>query len=81
MWQVWGKESCFTVLVGKPKGMRDLWEDLGVGGRRTLRWTLGMDRWGELDSAGSGQGPLMGFYVHGNEPSGSIKKAGCCLTS
>jgi len=22
-----------------------------------------------------------GFYDHGNEPSGSITKAGCCLTS
>jgi hypothetical protein len=26
--------------VGGPKG-RDHWEDLGVGGRITLRWTLG----------------------------------------
>jgi hypothetical protein len=35
--------------------LRDHWEDLGVGGRITLRWTLGSrDRWGELDSAGSG---------------------------
>jgi len=27
-------------LLGGPKG-RDHWEDLGVGGRITLRWTLG----------------------------------------
>jgi hypothetical protein len=30
----------YRVLVGRPKG-RDHWEDLGVGGRITLRWTLG----------------------------------------
>jgi hypothetical protein len=41
-------------LLGGPKA-RDHWEDVGVGGRITLRWTLGdRDRWGELDSAGSG---------------------------
>jgi hypothetical protein len=34
---------------------RDHWEDLGVSGRITLRWTLrSRDLWGELDSAGSG---------------------------
>jgi hypothetical protein len=26
--------------LGDPK-IRDLWEDLGVGGRITLKWTLG----------------------------------------
>jgi hypothetical protein len=30
---------------------------------------------GRLDSAGSGQGPVAGFCEHGDEPSGSIKKA------
>jgi hypothetical protein len=39
-----------------------------------------MDRWGELDSAGSGWGPVTGLCEHDNEPSGSIKK-GYCLTS
>jgi hypothetical protein len=39
------------------------------------------DRWGELDSAGSGRGPVVGFCKHGNEPLGSIQKAGYCLTS
>jgi len=40
--------------LGGPKE-RDHWEDLGVGGMITLRWTLGdRDRWGELDAAGSG---------------------------
>jgi hypothetical protein len=39
--------------LGGPK-VRDHWEDLGVGGRITLRCTTGSDRWGELDSAHSG---------------------------
>jgi hypothetical protein len=26
-------------------------------------------------------GSMEGFCEHGNEPSGSIKKAGCCLTN
>jgi hypothetical protein len=30
----------YRVLIGRPKA-RDHWEDLGVGGRITLRWTLG----------------------------------------
>jgi hypothetical protein len=40
-----------------------------------------IDWWGKLDSAGSGQGPVVGFCEHSNEHSGSIKKTGCCLTS
>jgi hypothetical protein len=32
-----------------------------------------------LDSAGSGLGPVAGFCEHGDEPSGSIKKAGYTL--
>jgi len=30
----------YRVLVGRPEG-KNHWEDLGVGGRITLRWTLG----------------------------------------
>jgi hypothetical protein len=30
----------YKVLVGRPEGKRPL-EDLGIGGRLTLRWTLG----------------------------------------
>jgi hypothetical protein len=30
----------YRALVGGPMG-RDHWEDLGVGGRITMRWTLG----------------------------------------
>jgi hypothetical protein len=32
-------KGVYRVLVGGPKG-RDHWEDLDVGGRITLRWTL-----------------------------------------
>jgi hypothetical protein len=37
--------------LGVPKG-RDHWEDLGVGGRITLRWTL--ERWGSMGRTGFG---------------------------
>jgi hypothetical protein len=41
MWHAWGKGEIFTWFrVGGLKG-RDHWEDLGVGGRITLSWTLG----------------------------------------
>jgi hypothetical protein len=41
MWNRWGDgRGVFKVLVGWPE-VRDHWEDLGVGGRITLRWTLG----------------------------------------
>jgi hypothetical protein len=54
----------YRVLVGRPEG------------ERPLRSPRCRDRWCELDSAGSGDRPMMGFYEHGNEPSGSTKKAG-----
>jgi len=41
MWHAWGREKVFTgFLLGYPK-IRDHWEDQGVGGRITLRWTFG----------------------------------------
>jgi hypothetical protein len=44
----------FTVFWLGSLKVSEQWEDLGVGGRITLSWTLGnRDRWGELDSAGS----------------------------
>jgi hypothetical protein len=33
-----------------------------------------------MDSGGSGYGPVEDFCKHGNEPSVSIQKAGCCFT-
>jgi hypothetical protein len=38
-----------------------------------------MDRWDELDAAGSGCNPMTGFCEHGNGHSGSTKKAVYCL--
>jgi hypothetical protein len=52
-----------------------LWHDLSNAGPQGDK-----DRWGELNSASSGYGPMAGFCEHGNEPSGSIKKAGYFLT-
>jgi hypothetical protein len=68
----------YRVSVERPEGKRSQ-------GRPRCRWEDNikmdlrekMDRWGELDSAGSGYGPVEGFCEHGNEPSGSIKKVGC----
>jgi len=60
MWHAWGGRGAYRILVGRPKGKRPL-------GRPRRRW-------GELDSASSGWGPVVGFCEHGNEPSGSIKK-------
>jgi len=41
MWHAWGRGEVFARFrLEGPKG-RDHWEDVGVGGRITLRWTLG----------------------------------------
>jgi hypothetical protein len=73
----------YRVWVGRPEGKRPLgrprcrWEDnikldlreIGTDGTNWVR--LAHDRvwWGG------------GFCEHGNKPSGSIKRAGCCLRS
>jgi hypothetical protein len=62
----------YRVLVGRPESKRP-------PGRPRRRWDDNIkadlrDRWGELDSAGSGYGPVAGLCEHGNEPSGSIRK-------
>jgi hypothetical protein len=63
--------NAFKILVGKPEGKRPLrrprhrWED-----------NINMDFWKivfGLDSSGSGQGLMVGFCEHGNDPSDSIK--------
>jgi hypothetical protein len=47
-----GRGEVFTGFwLGSPK-VRDHWDDLGVGGRITLRWTLG--RWGFMGRTGLG---------------------------
>jgi hypothetical protein len=82
MWHASVIGEVFTGFwLGGPDG-RDQWEDLDEGWRITLRWSLGRQGlWCELDSIGSGQGPVAGFCLHGNKTSGSMKKAGCCLTN
>jgi len=41
MWHAWGRGEVFTGFwLGGPK-RRDHWEDLGIGEKITLRWTLG----------------------------------------
>jgi hypothetical protein len=77
-----GGERCLQGFGWEARKVGDHWEDLGVGGRITLSWTLeDRDQWGKLDSAGSGYGPVVGVCEHGDEPSGSIKKAGYFLIS
>jgi hypothetical protein len=40
MWHTWGRGEVFTGFrLGGPE-VRDHWEDLGVGGRIMLSWTL-----------------------------------------
>jgi hypothetical protein len=48
-------------------------EDQGVGGMMGSEWILGRFAWGggELDSTGSGQGPVAGCCECGDESSGS----------
>jgi hypothetical protein len=40
MWHAWGRGEVFTGFWLRSPKVRDHWEDLGVGGRITLRWTL-----------------------------------------
>jgi hypothetical protein len=41
MWHAWKRGEVFSGFwLGGPK-VRDHWEDLGIGGRITLRWSLG----------------------------------------
>jgi len=44
MWHTWGRGEVFTGFwLGGPK-IRYNWEDLGVSGMITLRWTFGRQR-------------------------------------
>jgi hypothetical protein len=45
MWHACGRGEVFTGFwLGVPK-VRDHWEDLGIGGRITLRWTFWRYEW------------------------------------
>jgi hypothetical protein len=41
MWHAWGRGEVFTGFSLGGLKVRDHWDDLGVGGRIILRWTLG----------------------------------------
>jgi hypothetical protein len=41
MWHAWGRGEVFTGFWLGGLKARDHWEDLGIGGRITLKWTLG----------------------------------------
>jgi hypothetical protein len=41
MWHGWERGEVFTGFWLVDTKVRDHWEDLGVGGMITLRWTLG----------------------------------------
>jgi hypothetical protein len=71
-----GRGEVFTGFgLGGPK-VRDHSEGLGVGGRITLIWTLGIDgaNYIRLDQVRIQWRAF--FFEHANEPSGSIKKTG-----
>jgi hypothetical protein len=81
MWHAWGRGEVLTGFwLGGPK-VRDQWEDLGVGGKITLRWHLWRQEtyranWIRL---AQDRDPVVGICEHGNEPLGSIKKVGYFL--
>jgi hypothetical protein len=68
-----GGRRCLQGFGWRPEGKRPL-------GRPRCRWedNIKLDL---RDFFGSGYGSVTGFFEHGNERSGSIKKAGYCLTS
>jgi hypothetical protein len=39
----WGRREVFTGFWLGGQKVRDHWEDIGEGGRMTLRWTIGID--------------------------------------
>jgi hypothetical protein len=64
----------YRFWLGGPKA-RDHWEDLGVGGRITLRGTLGrQESLGRTGFSWLRIGFSDDFCEYGNEPSGSMRK-------
>jgi hypothetical protein len=41
MWHAWERGEMFTGFWFRGPKVRDQWEYVGLGGRITLRWTLG----------------------------------------
>jgi hypothetical protein len=74
--RIWEGRGVYRVLVGRPEGKRPL-------GRLRCRWEddIKMDLWEiGIDGANWIRSPVASFCEHGNEPSGSVKKTGYCLT-
>jgi hypothetical protein len=55
MWLAWGREEVFTGFWLGSSKVRDHWEDLGVGGKITLSWTLERQGFGWLRIGSNGR--------------------------
>jgi hypothetical protein len=62
--------NAYKILVGKSEGKRPL-GNIGVDGRIILDWMLG--KWSWTGFTWLRIESVVGFFEHGNEPSGSIK--------
>jgi hypothetical protein len=78
--RMWEGRGVYRFLVGRREGKRSVgrprrrWED---NIKMNLRETgIDGENWIRMDKE-----TVHGFYEHRNEPSGSIKKAGYCLTN
>jgi hypothetical protein len=77
-----GEEEVLTGFWLEGPKARHHWDDLGVGERITLRWTI--ERQVSMGRSGFGWlriGSSGGICEHGNVPSGSTQKVGYSLTS
>jgi hypothetical protein len=52
VWHACGRGEVFTGFWFRGLKGRDHWEDLGISGRITLKWTLGI--WGSMGQTGFG---------------------------
>jgi hypothetical protein len=84
MWHAWESREKCTRFWWESLKERDHLEDKGVGGKTGSEWILGRLACGGcgLDLAGSGQGPVVGCFECGDEPSGScttelVSEVGC----
>jgi hypothetical protein len=49
------KRNGYRILVGKPEGKRDHWEDQDIGGWTILKWILREKGWDGVDWIGRAQ--------------------------
>jgi len=52
MWHAWRRKRCLQDFGWEARNEETPWEDLGVGGRITLRWTFGRE--GSMGRTGFG---------------------------